>query len=168
MAETEGFEPSIRLTAYDDLANRCLQPLGHVSAGLVEGFCRDLEAGASLVVKQFLVAHGAELAQSWDDREQFAMRSKMRFMGVVLAGAVFAVAGPALAYENFLPLGTGYSTDVTSIPAFDSKQGEINQQADIIETEIYRERHNEALRESHLNRFFSDAEVSGSDTFIDY
>jgi hypothetical protein len=31
MAETEGFEPSIRLTAYDDLANRCLQPLGHVS-----------------------------------------------------------------------------------------------------------------------------------------
>jgi hypothetical protein len=37
MAETEGFEPSIRLTAYDDLANRCLQPLGHVSccAGLL-------------------------------------------------------------------------------------------------------------------------------------
>ena len=31
LAETEGFEPSIRLTAYDDLANRCLQPLGHVS-----------------------------------------------------------------------------------------------------------------------------------------
>ncbi len=34
LAETEGFEPSIRLTAYDDLANRCLQPLGHVSAKL--------------------------------------------------------------------------------------------------------------------------------------
>ncbi len=31
MAETEGFEPSIRFTTYDDLANRCLQPLGHVS-----------------------------------------------------------------------------------------------------------------------------------------
>jgi hypothetical protein len=31
LAETEGFEPSIHLTAYDDLANRCLQPLGHVS-----------------------------------------------------------------------------------------------------------------------------------------
>ena len=35
LAETEGFEPSIRLTAYDDLANRCLQPLGHVSAKLL-------------------------------------------------------------------------------------------------------------------------------------
>ena len=32
MAETEGFEPSIHLSMYDDLANRCLQPLGHISA----------------------------------------------------------------------------------------------------------------------------------------
>jgi hypothetical protein len=31
LAETEGFEPSIRCNTYDDLANRCLQPLGHVS-----------------------------------------------------------------------------------------------------------------------------------------
>ncbi len=33
LAETEGFEPSIRCNTYDDLANRCLQPLGHVSGG---------------------------------------------------------------------------------------------------------------------------------------
>ena len=32
LAETEGFEPSIHLSMYDDLANRCLQPLGHISA----------------------------------------------------------------------------------------------------------------------------------------
>lgn len=31
MAETQGFEPWVPLTGYDDLANRCLQPLGHVS-----------------------------------------------------------------------------------------------------------------------------------------
>jgi hypothetical protein len=31
LAETKGFEPLIRLATYDDLANRCLQPLGHVS-----------------------------------------------------------------------------------------------------------------------------------------
>ena len=35
MAEPEGFEPSIRFNPYDDLANRCLQPLGHSS---VKGF----------------------------------------------------------------------------------------------------------------------------------
>ena len=33
MAEREGFEPSIRCNPYDDLANRCLQPLGHLSVG---------------------------------------------------------------------------------------------------------------------------------------
>jgi hypothetical protein len=31
MAVTEGFEPSIHVAMYDDLANRCLQPLGHVT-----------------------------------------------------------------------------------------------------------------------------------------
>jgi hypothetical protein len=34
------------LTAYDDLANRCLQPLGHVS--VATGFCNDLLRGASI------------------------------------------------------------------------------------------------------------------------
>ena len=37
VAETEGFEPSIRFRAYDDLANRCLQPLGHVSPNQLVG-----------------------------------------------------------------------------------------------------------------------------------
>ena len=32
MAETEGFEPSIHLSAYNALAKRRLQPLGHVSS----------------------------------------------------------------------------------------------------------------------------------------
>ena len=36
MAEPEGFEPSIRYNPYDDLANRCLQPLGHSSLPKVE------------------------------------------------------------------------------------------------------------------------------------
>src|SRR3954470_22310587 len=30
-AEREGFEPSIRVSTYAGLANRCLQPLGHLS-----------------------------------------------------------------------------------------------------------------------------------------
>ncbi len=32
MAETRGFEPPIRCYPYNGLANRRLQPLGHVSA----------------------------------------------------------------------------------------------------------------------------------------
>ena len=33
MAVTQGFEPWIPFRGYDDLANRCLQPLGHVTLG---------------------------------------------------------------------------------------------------------------------------------------
>ena len=32
MAEREGFEPSVQVTLYDDLANRCFRPLSHLSA----------------------------------------------------------------------------------------------------------------------------------------
>jgi hypothetical protein len=34
LAERVGFEPTIRGKPYDDLANRCLQPLGHLSGEL--------------------------------------------------------------------------------------------------------------------------------------
>jgi hypothetical protein len=37
MAEREGFEPSVLITQYDGLANRCLKPLGHRS--LIYQFC---------------------------------------------------------------------------------------------------------------------------------
>jgi hypothetical protein len=40
-AEREGFEPSIRVSTYAGLANRCLQPLGHLSGRVSE--VRDAE-----------------------------------------------------------------------------------------------------------------------------
>ena len=93
----------------------------------------------------------------------------MRNLGLVVFGVTLAAfSGISHAYEYFLPLGTGYSTEVDSIPVFDSKRATINQQADIIETEIYRADQAEAVSESRFNRFMSDAEVSGADTFIDY
>lgn len=36
MAEGEGFEPSVPLAEHDDLANRCLRPLGHPSKDAYE------------------------------------------------------------------------------------------------------------------------------------
>ena len=54
IAQISGGDGGIRtldtLNTYDDLANRCLQPLGHVSVG--RGFCRDLMDHAS-EVEQF-------------------------------------------------------------------------------------------------------------------
>src|SRR6266513_4818013 len=36
-AEREGFEPSIRVSTYAGLANRCLQPLGYLSGRVMKG-----------------------------------------------------------------------------------------------------------------------------------
>ncbi len=93
----------------------------------------------------------------------------MRLFRIVVAmGVVAACATGAKAFETFIPMGTGYSTEITDVPAFDSTRGRVNQEADIIETEIYRLNRLEAQQESRLNRFFSDAEVSGGDESIDY
>ncbi len=43
-----------------------------------------------------------------------------------------------LAYENFIPLGTGYSTNVDSLPTLTAKKVRIIQHADVYETELYR------------------------------
>lgn len=93
------------------------------------------------------------------------MRSAVKFVVVAM---VLGFAMPALAYENFIPSGTGYSPEVDSLPAFDSEAGQITVQADIYETENYRRRLEEAERDSKFRQFFSDANSTGSDTFIDY
>ena len=89
-------------------------------------------------------------------------------LGLVLGIGALLVVTPVFAYENFIPLGTGYSTEIDSVPGFDSTRGEVIQQSDIIETEIYLQKRREAEADSRFNRFFSDAEISGSNNSIDY
>ncbi len=62
LAETEGFEPSIRFWAYDDLANRCLQPLGHVSANQKVTPYR----GAEYAMQEHNIGHGFLAARHLD------------------------------------------------------------------------------------------------------
>jgi hypothetical protein len=83
---------------------------------------------------------------------------------------VLAVAWstPVAAYENFIPMGTGYSTEVGSLPAFDSEEGQIAAQTDVYESEIYRKARSDAEFDSRLRQFWSDTESSGADVFIDY
>ena len=50
-AEREGFEPSIRVSTYAGLANRCLQPLGHLSGRISEVI------GAERLLQPFVEAH---------------------------------------------------------------------------------------------------------------
>lgn len=92
----------------------------------------------------------------------------MRIALLALIPFAISVASPALAYENFIPMGTGYSTEVDSLPDFASEAGQINQQADVYETEIYRKARNAAEFDSRMRQFFSDSESNGSDYYIDY
>jgi hypothetical protein len=83
---------------------------------------------------------------------------------VALAGFV----APALAYENFIPLGTGYSSEVDSLPDFESEQSRINAQADLYETELYWQGRRDIEADSAFRRFQSDSELVGGDVSIDY
>jgi hypothetical protein len=93
---------------------------------------------------------------------------KMRRL-LVIAPALMVLGFPhASAFETFIPMGTGYSTEISEVPAFDSSRGRVNQEADIIETEIYRRQREAQMRDSRMSRFKSDPEVSGGDDSIDY
>jgi hypothetical protein len=84
------------------------------------------------------------------------------------AGLALVLATPAGAFENFIPLGTGYSTEVSSVPAFDSIAGQVAQQSDIYESEIYGKQRRAKEFESRLRQFSSDSDYIGADSYIDY
>jgi hypothetical protein len=87
----------------------------------------------------------------------------------VIAVAILAgLSGSALAFENFIPMGTGYSSDVDSLAQFDSDAADTREKADIYETELYFKGRSEIEADSFFRRFQSDNEIQGGDTFIDY
>ncbi len=94
------------------------------------------------------------------------MRVILAVFGVLAMGC--ATATGAFAFENFIPTGTGYSTDVTTLPEFNSDKSQINQQTDIYETEIYRKKRKYAVDDSNLRRFFSQNDPTKMGGQIDY
>ncbi len=93
----------------------------------------------------------------------------MRTIGIlaVILGFV-ALVGPATAYDTFIPLGTGYSSSVSSIPAIESERQRIIEQTDIYETEIYNKQLQQSILNSRSNAFFNDSAAFASDRSIDY
>lgn len=91
----------------------------------------------------------------------------MRAISLVFVLAL-AASPAAMAYENYIPLGTGYSPNVDSLPAFESDAGQVSQRSDEYETELYLENRKRALDDSRMREFFSDRNSTGSDSHIDY
>jgi hypothetical protein len=88
--------------------------------------------------------------------------------GLIVVAALAAGTVSAQAYENFIPLGAGYSTDVSALPDPNSDQQAVTVQSDIYETAIYNKQREEQIHNSYMNRFFSSSENSGADFSIDY
>lgn len=90
----------------------------------------------------------------------------MRFIQVLMVGAVVCGGvAPALAYESFIPLGTGYSTSVSELPALNSDAQSLASQTDIYETELYRRALEERKHKSAIKQFFSNSDFSTPDPF---
>ena len=72
VAEREGFEPSVEVSPYDGLANRCLRPLGHLSSILFSPGYRYGYTFTSLAVVKSIVKcldksfHGLRLPRRGD------------------------------------------------------------------------------------------------------
>jgi hypothetical protein len=92
----------------------------------------------------------------------------MNMRAVIVAGILALAATPALAYEKFIPLGAGYSPQVSAVPEFDSEDGRIIARSDSYETDIYLKGRKKIEDESRLRQFFSDRNSTGLDGHIDY
>ena len=89
-------------------------------------------------------------------------------VGVVVVSLLAVESSAALAYENFIPLGTGYSADIDSLPNFESDAADLAVKSDVYETELYHKGRKAAEADSFFRRFQSDTELEGGDTSIDY
>jgi hypothetical protein len=88
--------------------------------------------------------------------------------GFVVIVALATGSVVAQAYEKFIPLGAGYSTDVSALPAVNSDAQALTVQSDVYETEIYNKELEAKRRDSYLQRFMFNSENAGSDFSIDY
>jgi hypothetical protein len=105
----------------------------------------------------------------WLWRQHHGRFEGMSMFKISLSAVLLLAASPAaMAYENYIPLGTGYSTDVDSLPQFDSEAGEISRKTDVYETELYLENLKRAQEDSRLRNFFGRRDSTGIDNSIDY
>jgi hypothetical protein len=87
---------------------------------------------------------------------------------LLLCAILPLMATAAIAEENFLPTGPGYSTEIDSIPEISSAKDKLNAGTDVIESDLYRRAREAQLSDSYMRRFFSESESSGADFTIDY
>ncbi|MCA3554178.1 hypothetical protein [Aestuariivirga sp.] len=94
----------------------------------------------------------------------------MRY-SIMAAAAVFALSAlPALADQNFIPMGQDYGLGKDAAPPLDSEQSKFNAQVDIYQSEVYNR--NLARKQFDSNIFNLTQEQTpdnlGDDNQLDY
>ena len=82
--------------------------------------------------------------------------------------AVLTLCGPAQAYDSFVPLGLGYSTQSIDLTKLTARQRAAINQADIYETEIYQRQLRAKRFDSKFQNFSSDRNANLTDSWINY
>ncbi len=91
----------------------------------------------------------------------------MRSMMMIFA-ALVAIASPAAAYENFIPLGHSYSPDDETLPPLNSDQDQLNSEVDVEEAATWVRDRSERIFNSRIEQLVSDQKQRTPSDFIDY
>ena len=85
-----------------------------------------------------------------------------------LSLAILTWSAPAQAYDSFVPLGLGYSTQSVDLTKLTARQRAAINQADIYETEIYQRQLRAKRFDSKFQNFSSDRNANLTDNWLNY
>ena len=91
---------------------------------------------------------------------------KFLILGIVLSSGL--VASEARAFDTFIPLGFGYSTSNAQPSQLSQHDKQIIGQADIYETDIYQRQLRARETDTRRQKWSSDRNYDGTDTFPEY
>ena len=84
---------------------------------------------------------------------------------LLAAAAVLAVSAlPALADQNFIPMGQDYGLGNDAAPPLDSEQSKFNAQVDIYQSEVYNRNLDQKQFDSRIFNLTNDQNPEGSDS----
>src|SRR6478735_8301434 len=98
------------------------------------------------------------------------MELTMRYC-LLAAAAVLAISSlPALADQNFIPMGQDYGLGNDAAPPLDSEQSKFNAQVDIYQSEVYNRNLDKKQFDSNIFNLTNEQtpDNMGDDTQLDY
>ena len=88
----------------------------------------------------------------------------MRYSLLAATAALALSALPAMADQNFIPMGQDYGLGNDAAPPLDSEQSKFNAQVDIYQSEVYNRNLDQKQFDSRIFNLTNDQNPEGSDS----